>query len=73
MNSPDHISESLETIFWVTKLFDSDPDPGSEIFLTMDPGWKHCFKQTFARTFSTCPLQFPGREVNFSQIVSNTF
>ncbi len=33
--------ESLETIFWVKKIlkfFDADPDPGSEIFLTLDPG-----------------------------------
>jgi hypothetical protein len=41
MNIPDHISESLETIFWVKntvlKVFDTDPDPGSEP-LTMDPG-----------------------------------
>jgi hypothetical protein len=29
---PDHISESLETIFWVKILefFDADSDPGSE-------------------------------------------
>jgi hypothetical protein len=33
MNILDHISESLETIFWVKK-------PGSGIFLTLDPGWK---------------------------------
>ncbi len=33
MNIPDHISESLETIFWVKiKFCDADPDPG--IFLT---------------------------------------
>jgi hypothetical protein len=40
MNIPDHISESLETIFCVKviKLFDADPDP--VIFLTLDPGWK---------------------------------
>jgi hypothetical protein len=27
MNNPDHISESLETIFWVKilKFFDADP------------------------------------------------
>jgi hypothetical protein len=25
MNNPDHISESLETLFWGLKLFDSDP------------------------------------------------
>jgi hypothetical protein len=38
MNIPDHISESLETIFGL-KYFDTDedadPDPG--IFLTLDP------------------------------------
>jgi hypothetical protein len=31
MNIPDHISESLETIFWVSntklKFFDTDADP----------------------------------------------
>ncbi len=38
MNIPDHISESLETIWWVKILtfFDADADPG--IFLTLDPG-----------------------------------
>jgi hypothetical protein len=40
MNNPDHISESLETIFWVKILQFFDADPGSEIFLTLDPGWK---------------------------------
>jgi hypothetical protein len=36
MKIPDHISESLETIFWVKilKFFD---DP--RIFLTLDPGF----------------------------------
>jgi hypothetical protein len=31
MNIPDHISESLETIFWVKilKKIYADPDPGS--------------------------------------------
>jgi hypothetical protein len=41
MNIPDHISESLETIFtifWVKILIFFDADAG--IFLTMDPGWK---------------------------------
>jgi hypothetical protein len=38
INIPDHISESLETIFWVKKLKFFDADPGSEIFLTLDPG-----------------------------------
>jgi hypothetical protein len=38
MNIPDHISERLETIFWLKmlKFFDADP----EIFLTLDPEWK---------------------------------
>jgi hypothetical protein len=38
MNAPDHIFESLETIFWVKilKFFDADPDPGSENLI--DPG-----------------------------------
>jgi hypothetical protein len=33
MNITHHISESLETIFWVKifKFFDADPDPGSGI------------------------------------------
>jgi hypothetical protein len=32
LNIPDHISESLETIFWIKilKFFDTDADPGSE-------------------------------------------
>jgi hypothetical protein len=32
MNDPDHISESLETIFWVKILnfFDADPGSGTE-------------------------------------------
>ncbi len=43
MNIPDHISESLETIFFglkILKFFDADSDPGgSGIFLTLDLGW----------------------------------
>ncbi len=40
MNNRDPISESLETIFGVKilKFFDASPDPGSGIFLTLDPG-----------------------------------
>jgi hypothetical protein len=32
MNNPDHISESLETVFWVKilKFFDADPGSGME-------------------------------------------
>jgi hypothetical protein len=32
MNNPDHIFESLETIFWVKMLKVFDSDPGSGIF-----------------------------------------
>jgi hypothetical protein len=40
MNIPDHISESLETIFWVKilKFFDVEPDPGSRIRNLFEPG-----------------------------------
>jgi hypothetical protein len=33
MNNPDHISESLETIFWdkILKFFDADPGFGMRI------------------------------------------
>jgi hypothetical protein len=31
MNNPDHISESLDTIFWVKILKFFDADPGSEM------------------------------------------
>jgi hypothetical protein len=40
MNIPDHIFESLETMFWglkILKFFDVDANPGSGIFLTLDP------------------------------------
>jgi hypothetical protein len=33
MNIPDHISESLETTFWIKNT--------SIYFLTLDPGWKN--------------------------------
>ncbi len=40
MNILDHISESLETIFWVKilKFCDAEADPDPGIFLTSDPG-----------------------------------
>jgi hypothetical protein len=31
MNNPDHISQSIETIFWVKILKFFDADPGSRI------------------------------------------
>jgi hypothetical protein len=57
MNIPDHISESLETVFLVKilKFFDSDPDPGSGIFLTLDLD------------------SDPGSEVNIARIRDTAF
>jgi hypothetical protein len=42
MNNPDHISESLETIFGVKIFifFDADPGFGMEKIRIRDPGWK---------------------------------
>jgi hypothetical protein len=39
MNIQDHISESLEAMFWVKirKFFAADPNPESGIVLTLDP------------------------------------
>jgi hypothetical protein len=36
INIPDHISESIETTFWIKILKFSDADPG--IIVTLDPG-----------------------------------
>ena len=46
MNIPGHISESLETIFWVKilKFFDADADPG--IFLALDSEWLSRIRNT---------------------------
>jgi hypothetical protein len=54
---PDHISESLETIFGfkILKFFDADEDQGSGICLTLDPGSK--VKKTFG---SGIPHKHPG-------------
>jgi hypothetical protein len=48
MNNPDHISESLTTIFWGKKLKFLDADPGWKKFGTLIrdgknsyPGWKN--------------------------------
>ncbi len=43
MNIPDHISESLETVFGlkILKFLDADPDPGPGIFLTLYSGQKN--------------------------------
>ncbi len=38
MNIPDHISESLETIFWIKILKLFDADPGSGNLFDLDPG-----------------------------------
>jgi hypothetical protein len=40
--APDPGSGSATLIFGLKYIifFDADPDPGSRIFLTLDPGWK---------------------------------
>ncbi len=40
MENPDHISESLETIFWVKilKFFDADPESRIWDGKNLDPG-----------------------------------
>jgi hypothetical protein len=38
MNNPDHISGSLETIFWVKVLKFCDADPGWKKFGSVSPG-----------------------------------
>jgi hypothetical protein len=49
MNNQDHISESLETIFWVTILqfFSADPESGMKKIRIRDPDKhpdpQHCF------------------------------
>jgi hypothetical protein len=42
-DNPDHISESLETIFWVKilKFFDADPGPRNPGWKKSDPGCKN--------------------------------
>jgi hypothetical protein len=43
MNIPDYFPESLETVLTVFGVINTyaDADPGSGIFLTLDPGWKN--------------------------------
>ncbi len=45
LDNPDHISESLETIFGVKILQFSDVDPGSGMgkIRIGDPGWKNSY------------------------------
>ncbi len=40
MNIPNHISERLETLFWLKILKFFDADPGSGNLFDLDPGWK---------------------------------
>jgi hypothetical protein len=48
MNNPDHISESLETIFWVKlqKFFDADKGAGMEKIRILD---KHLGSATLVK------------------------
>jgi hypothetical protein len=43
LNNLDHFSRAYKQFLRlkILKFFDADSDPGSEIFLTLDPGWKN--------------------------------
>jgi hypothetical protein len=72
MNIPVHISERLETIFWVKVLTffdadadvdvdaDQDQDPESGIFLTQDPGWTSHIRNTALICKHTQPVCLLG-------------
>jgi hypothetical protein len=49
MNNPDHISESIETIFWfkILKFFDADPGSGMGKIRILDkhPGSATLFRE----------------------------
>jgi hypothetical protein len=53
MNVPDNFSKSLETI--------ADPDLGSGIFLTLDPGWKKSDRGSGININIEERAGFPGR------------
>jgi hypothetical protein len=59
MNNPDHISKSLETIFWVKifKFFDADPGSGMEKIRIRD---KHPGSETLGPSVqrSCCPIEY---------------
>ncbi len=57
MNNPNHISESLDTIFWVKilKFFDGDPDPGRKKIRIRDKHPGSATLQNYkGRKSSTC-------------------
>ncbi len=56
MNNPDHISESLETIFWVKILKFFVADPGWEKSGIRDniPDPQHCLQSIFSFTIRYC-------------------
>jgi hypothetical protein len=57
MNSPDHISESLKTIFWVKifKFFDADQGSGMEKIWIRDPEWEKIGSGTNIPDPQHCP------------------
>jgi hypothetical protein len=68
INIPDHIFESLVTMFWlkILNFFVTDPeirwlfDPGSGAFVTLDPGWKNSLRIQEPGS-ATCRFWFGGR------------
>jgi hypothetical protein len=62
MNNPDHISESLETVFWVTilKFVDADSECGMEKIFGSGIRDKHPGAATLVRDVSRIPIFFPS-------------
>jgi hypothetical protein len=55
MNNPDHISESLKTIFWVKILqFFADPGSWMEKIRIRDPEWKNSDPTSGKKNFGSC-------------------
>jgi hypothetical protein len=86
MNILNHISESLETIFWdkILKFFEAEADTDPGIFMTLDPGWTSRIRNTKCMTLHqhqsnmrsdlTCSLSVALMRMffslTFSQIIS---
>jgi hypothetical protein len=67
MNNPEHISDSLQTIFWIKILKFFYVDPGSEMEKirirdgkNSDPGWKKFGSSRIRNTASVLGIQTIG-------------
>jgi hypothetical protein len=71
MSIQDHNTEISDTVFWVKilKFFDSDADPESGIFLTLDPGWKKFRTGILGKHPGSATLQFTKNYRTFTQTI----